>query len=254
MLDEHVYLERMNKVNYFPNIDWAEVKTDKFWYKNQWLTTHLLNTYSIFVPEFERFVVKALKSFELEIVDPLLKQRLHNFYTEEYAHSLQHSRFNQDLKRHDYPIDYMLNFLKNAARILNKIRSKKSKLALSVAFEHLTLISVKIVFQKQIFELDTSAIQDLWLWHGYEEFNHGSFLMDVYDAIGGGYVRRCFMLMFAAFLIFICCFPFFISLFVVADMRKGKKLTVQDIKIYLRSLSLLRGMIPAYFKLFSINI
>ncbi len=254
MLDQHVYMQRINKVNYFVNIDWAEVKTERFWYKNEWLTTHLMNTYSILVPEFERFIVKSLKSYESEIVDPRLKQRLQHFYTEECAHSLQHARFNQDLKRHNYPIDFILNLLKKGSQILNKIFSKKSKLAMSVAFEHLTVLSVNVAFEQQIFEIDSSAIHDLWLWHGYEERNHRAFLMEVYDAIGGGYVRRCLTLMFSAFLIFMCCLPFFMSILVVADMRQGKKLSVQHIKIYLKSLWQMKGMISAYFKYFSIHI
>lgn len=248
------YLDRINKVNYFADLDWSTVKTPRYWFKNEPVITHIFNVFSLLIPETERFIVKALKPYEDLILDPQLSGRLHHFYREELSHSLQHTRFNEDLRRHNYPIDFILKILRISYRGLNFFFSPKTKVAFSVCFEHLTVMVAKIGVDTEVFEPGSSAAVDLFLWHAHEELNHRTFLMDVYLAIGGGYFRRIWAMMLSSLLIFVFLGPAILSLLLFLDLCKGRGVRPKHFRGFMKFMWQIKGIFKYYFSYYKVQV
>jgi len=244
------YIDKINKVNYFKDLDWSEVQTPRFWYKDEPLITHAFNVFSLLIPEAERFIVKSLKPYEKMILEPQLKEQLQEFFVEEYTHSLQHTRFNEDLKRHDYPVDFIVKIMRKGYQTLTKLMSPKTKVAISVCFEHFTIMVASVGFEKELLEPDKSVITDLFLWHAYEEIRHRAFLMDIYHAIGGGYLRRLWAIFISTFFVFgyVCSIGLYILVF--DDIFKRRGIKFKHVKAFLKFAWNLRSCRKYYFAYF----
>lgn len=217
------YIDKINKVNYFNDVDWSSVKTPRYWFENNPIITQAFNVFSLLIPDAERFIVRSLRPYESKITDPELSAELKSFFREEFTHSLEHTRFNQDLKRHGYPVDFIAKFMRISYHTFGKLFSKKTNVAISVCFEHFTVMVAKPGFEKEILEPGASVIYDLFLWHAYEEVSHRSLIFDMYDAIGGGYIRRVWAMMISTLFVFFYICPVTLYFLLTIDIfnRRG---------------------------------
>lgn len=247
------YIDRINKINYFSTIQWSKVDTPRYWFKNEPLITHFFNTFSLIIPETERFIVRVLKTFTSQVEGSELSLQINQFIKEECAHTLQHTRFNADLKRQGYPVDFISKSIRKSYDFLGKIFSKKTKLAFSICFEHITVMYIRAALEKQLFTPDTSVIFDLFLWHSYEEANHRTFLIDMYQAVGGTYLRRIMGMIISTMLIFGLLGPLTFCTLVSLDIVKKRGIKFRDYKVYIQFLWSIRGCVKYYFSFYKFN-
>ena len=241
------YIDKINKINFFHQIDWNTVGTARYWYQNDPIVTHLFNILSLIIPETERFIVKSLKPYEDSFLDPELSTRIKSFFVEEYAHSLQHTRFNEDLKRHDYPIDFIAKFVRANYKLIEKLTSAKTRVAISTCFEHLTVVVAIASFEKELLEPGYTVITDLFLWHSYEELSHRTFLMDVYHALGGGYIRRVIAMAIISIFIYVLLGPIILCALVILDLVNRRGIKLRHVKSAIKFMWNLRKGLKYYF-------
>lgn len=247
------YVDKIPKVNYFANLTWSEVNTPRYWFKNEPIITHMFNAFSLLIPEAEYFIVRAIKPIEKSIHDPEIVLRIKAFLAEEFTHSLQHTRFNNDLKRYKYPIDFLSRFLRVSYRALGKCVSKKTNIAISVCFEHFTVMFAHTGFDKETLEPGGSAIQDLFLWHAYEELSHRSFLMDLYHHIGGGYIRRIWAMLISTAFVFLYIAPVLLFTLLFSDFYQRRGLSFRNFIATFKFMWSVKGFFKYYMAYYKYN-
>jgi len=175
---------------YFNNLNWDNINTPYYWFKNQPFNTHVINSINLLGVQSEHFIVKSLNDFKSSIENLDLLGRVESLIEEEYSHSLQVVRFYNSYKKNDYAIGLPNTLMRFLFKVTSKCFSKKMKLAMSVALEHHTHSLAKQAFEIELMPDNVSDIYDLMNWHFKEELAHKTLLMDVYNYIGLGYVRR----------------------------------------------------------------
>ncbi|HEU0033894.1 MAG TPA: metal-dependent hydrolase [Kofleriaceae bacterium] len=156
---------------------------------------------SLLFPEGEQFFVQSVKQLAAAADSPALQQQIAGFIGQEAMHGKEHRAFNDLLVAHGYPeaprIEARLRrFLRGVRRAL----PARSQLAVTCALEHFTAMLAELLLgNRQVQEEFDPSVRALWLWHAYEESEHKAVAFDLYRAAGGGYVRRCGMMLVTTF-------------------------------------------------------
>ncbi len=166
-------------------------------------------------------------SIKDNIKDDQLKLEWTQLIDEEIAHAYQHTCVTNDLKRHKYPIKFMMKYSKGLFWLVSKL-SIKSKLAFVLAMEFYAHELAISALESNLFPVDELAIYDFLRWHALEEMTHSSVCFRVYKYFGGGYIRRVVILLFY----FLCFFytPFFVPLFYCADLSQKRKVKFKNFR------------------------
>ena len=170
-----------------------QLSTDipKLWHENSITTTHFINAISLFLPAFESFTVRVLKSYLNQIKNPELKRQISGFIGQEDNHSKVHDQYNQILSEQGYKfgtwlkiIDYLL------IEIVEKRLSSKVCLAIIAGFEHLTTLLSGISLKVNLHGPGDSRMRELWQWHAIEEIEHSSLAFILLQEIDNSYWLR----------------------------------------------------------------
>ena len=160
------------------------------WCHSDAYQTSFLNALSLLFPEGEKFFVDSVKQFRDQA--PGLEREITGFIGQEAMHGKEHRALNDLIVEHGYvsapKIDATLRrFLKLVRRTL----PPKSQLAVTCALEHFTAMLAESLLTDDRMRNDLDpAVRELWIWHALEEAEHKAVAFDVYQAAGGGYVRR----------------------------------------------------------------
>jgi predicted metal-dependent hydrolase len=159
---------------------------------------------SLLLPAGEAFLIETLESWRTSVasqLDDALSREIDRFVREEQAHRRAHANYNAAL------VDQAPGVQAIAERA-NKITAELArfsapmKLALVVAFEHLTAVLAQEI-DKHAFllvENDTRAAR-LWRWHAQEELGHRDVAVCVAKRVGLGRGRlRCALLLASGYL------------------------------------------------------
>lgn len=169
------------------------------------LISTLFNGASITIPDGERFVIRAAED-ALPHCSPELKKIAAHLMEEEAAHAKVHDAYNMYLRDRGYPVDRYVEKAKRATHFSNHHASLLTRLAICAAIEHLTAISSRQALENKFFEREDvdPRMKRVWMWHATEELDHRSSAFDLYQALGGGYVRRIYAaLLIGVFLFYI---------------------------------------------------
>lgn len=220
-----ISVKHIKSSEYFKHVDWQQVKTPHFWYREQPIVTHFMNALSIGIPETERYLVRAIKPYMTAIHNDDLKAQTERFLQEELTHSLHHTAFNMNLKNHGYPVNFALKFTKWGYSWIYRLFSQKTQLAMAACFEHMTTTLVEYGFEKELMQENVSDAYNLFIWHAFEELHHRSGAYDVYQYIDGSYVRRVLSMMYVTFF-FVSGVSIIQCSFILSDLkhRRGIKL------------------------------
>lgn len=210
------------------NINWIAENTPAHWFHNQPFLSYLGNAFIIVTPEIERFGIKAIKFFKKNIKDEQLKSELDVLIREEAAHAYQHNCVTNDLKRHKYPIGFMMKYSRAFFWLASKVLNNKNKIAFFFSMEfyahQLALASV----EHNLFPEDELAIYDFLRWHAAEEMAHPNLCFRLYHHIGGGYIQRVLALMFFLFFMLITAM-LFVPMFFCVDVVYRSKMTFKNL-------------------------
>jgi uncharacterized protein len=154
----------------------------KFWFDNNPFLTALLDAMSVGFPPGERFFIDSVRHYEVEVTDPVLKERIRGFIGQEANHTKEHLALNQFLEARGYPADKMTEFATRGIQGLQKISSPAGNLARTAALEHFTaILASALIEHPEVFERMDPTLAQLWAWHAIEEIEHRSVAFDVYQ-------------------------------------------------------------------------
>ncbi len=185
-------------------LDFDPTTVPKDWGGDTYMTTYL-GALSLLIPEGESFFVSSVKHHRAGITSPELQRAVAGFLGQEAMHGREHRQFNDLLDAHGHTeapnIEARLRWFLN--RVVKKVLSPKSQLAVTCALEHFTAMLAEQLLRDDRLrnELDP-AVRPLWLWHALEEVEHKAVAFDVYRSANGGYVRRVAIMLLTSVVFF----------------------------------------------------
>ncbi len=165
-------------------------------------STHTMNVGNLLFPTGERFFNDSLRNALPYVTDDRIRKDIRGFLGQEVTHANEHERCVE--RMHEHGIDFQRE-LDRFERIRRRLNARVDKLpepfrrqavlqmvAATAAAEHFTASLAGYVLDRNSWsdpEVDPDMAH-LFLWHAAEEVEHRHVAFDVYDHIGGGYVRR----------------------------------------------------------------
>ena len=169
-----------------PKLD-IDASLGRDWHGGDPFKTALFNAFSITFPTGERFFIDAVRAFEDDITDPLLREHMKCFIGQEAQHGREHQHYNQTLcQARGYDLARMERKQRKRIEWMKSNVSRYQWLAGTVALEHITaLIADGILTNPAWLEGAEPDMAKLWRWHAFEETEHKAVTFDVYRAANG---------------------------------------------------------------------
>lgn len=142
------------------------------------------------LPYVEGFVNFTVINVLNKVGDKNLNSACQAFLKQESLHAREHIKYNTMLNKHGYFCSEIVNSLRNKFSRMKNKWSPLSLLAVAAGFECFTSIMSKFVLEDQVLTQYNEPADRFWKWHMMEELEHKSVLMDLYNHLGGGYIRR----------------------------------------------------------------
>jgi len=175
-----------------PIIDWHS-GFDRHWNGGDPPATHAFNALSFLFPDAERFFIEVVREVlpQVQLVRRNdLESAVKVFIAQESAHSQQHAQYNAVLEQQGYE-NVVATFVTALQRQSRERSSPLTRLAIVCAYEHFTAILGNFLLGRpQVLSSAPSAMALVWGWHSAEETEHKAVCFDLYQAAGGGWLRR----------------------------------------------------------------
>ncbi len=187
------------------SFDWGT--TPMHWVPEDAFTTHVINVLHLLLPAGEKWFCDVFRQALPLLAEGPLRDDVKGFVGQEAVHARAHSLVldhlaAQGLDTHAYTarIDWMFERLlgdhglgeDRGPRWLRR-RWLVTRLAMVAAIEHFTCVLGYWALSESSALDDAGAdptMLDLLRWHGAEEVEHRAVAFDLYQRLGGGYVRR----------------------------------------------------------------
>ena len=180
----HVTYRRMR-------FDFEQTGFPKYWHDGSPFISLFWDAMSTAFPPGEKFFIDSAREARGLISDEALLQEIASFCQQEGHHTFQHRKFNRMVGEQGFDVQRLEA---RFARPLNKVRAKASvetMLAVTMALEHFTAgFAQEYLGNPAITRGADPNVMALWSWHAVEEAEHKATCYDVYERLGGGYVRR----------------------------------------------------------------
>lgn len=162
--------------------------------------SRLFDALSLLLPAGEAFVIATLEQWRRETDSAIaapVQAEVDRLLREERAHQRAHARYNQALVAETPAASAAALRASQAADGLAGL-SLPMKLALTVAFEHLTtVLSREILDRPYLLPDDGSMHSRTWRWHAQEEVEHSHVAAEVAALSSIGHARRSLALCLA---------------------------------------------------------
>ncbi|EPG64434.1 metal-dependent hydrolase [Leptospira wolffii] len=174
-----------------PRFEFTENGTSKHWLDNSAYKSHILNTWTLFFPDGERFFIRSTQKFLGKIKDPRVLRNAKAFIGQEAQHAGEHKKTWKLLEDQGYRIQAFVRFV-NAffEKFVERFASPKACMAITAGAEHYTSLVATVGLQIRALDKAESEMKRLWEWHAAEEIEHKSAAYDVFLDISGNYFRR----------------------------------------------------------------
>lgn len=154
------------------------------WFGGDFHKTAMIDGLSIFLPEGERFFIRALKHHASAVADGDLLREINGYAIQEAYHTREHEEYNRTLKALGFDVDEME---KPIRFVLRNLKSPIRRLAATCAIEHITAtLSTVTLRHPELFADAAPAYRRLWMWHALEEIEHKAVALDVYNKATAG--------------------------------------------------------------------
>ena len=132
-------------------------------------------------PSGEKEFIDSVRNYRNKVKNPQLIEQIKGFMAQEGHHQYQHRLVNEELDRLGYNTSKVDKMLKKMIDKRLKVLDDKTRLAFTVAAEHVTAIMGSYIINHPEF-LDNmeQPFKDLLLWHAVEEVEHKAVAFDVY--------------------------------------------------------------------------
>lgn len=176
---------------------------NRYWCGNSPFKTHLLNSFTLFLPDVEQYLIRTVRQRLNSLDEPLLKQEALAFIGQEAQHSIQHTKFWDNLRASGYKIDTYLQMVQAVFfQVLEHRLSLPLNLAIGAAGEHLTTLFAAVVLEEDFLAEAEPNLRNLFEWHAAEELEHKSVVFDVLQNTNSSYLLRLVGLVVSHLLVF----------------------------------------------------
>jgi predicted metal-dependent hydrolase len=175
---------------------------DRYWHSASPFKSLFWTQLSTAFAPGERFFIDSARALKSKVDDPALLEEIAEFCKQEGHHTAQHLKFDQLNAAMGIDIE---GCRKRYARILDSARNgldPMEMLAATCALEHFTSAFADAFFKEpQIADGADPKVVALWAWHAAEEAEHRATCFDIYQQLGGRYLRRVSLMLGSWFLI-----------------------------------------------------
>lgn len=148
------------------------------------------------LPYLEPYLMRSMNAAIEHVSDPVQKEEMRRFVQQEGQHHQQHARANEVIRARK-PAYAKLKELEEEMsaefKAFSKTRSLKFNLAYAEGFECMTSAASSVQVELGMFDKPGNPLRALALWHVMEELEHRNVAFEAYRAIGGGYLYRLFV-------------------------------------------------------------
>ena len=154
------------------------------WFGGDPVKTALIDSFSIFLPEGERFFIRSLKHYASRLDDPELAAEINGYAVQEAFHTREHEEYNRALEDMGFDVKSMEEPI---AKLLGSVNVPLIRLAVTCAIEHLTANFSSVTLRHpEVFDGASPAYRRLWMWHALEELEHKAVALDIYRRAASG--------------------------------------------------------------------
>lgn len=169
------------------------------WHPAGLSVTRFFDNLSIFFPVGERFFMRSVNAHRDAVKDDAaLRRAIRDFCAQEGIHGREHDGYNAMLAEQGLPV---VEMERRVARLLEDVQRRlpsRWQLAATAALEHFTgVMGYLILTRPDLLEGAHPSMKQLWMWHAAEENEHKAVAFDVYEAAGGFYAERSFVMLVA---------------------------------------------------------
>jgi predicted metal-dependent hydrolase len=185
------------------------------------------------LPYLEPFLMRSMNEAIPLVKDSALAETMRGFIQQEGQHHQQHGRANEIIRGRNpayAPLKALEEQLATEFKQMSKTKSLKFKLAYAEGFECLTSAMSSVQIETGMFAKPGNPLRALALWHVMEELEHRNVAFEAYEAVGGGYLYRLFVGLWAQ-LHFIGWGLRFTKVMKEADKEALKAYDAKDIKV-----------------------
>ena len=195
--DRYVASERL-KVRQW-DVNRAAKGTEKHWCEGNAAVTHLLNAYTMLVPENEKFFIQTLMKVRSCLKCPELQERVKEFIYQEAQHGVGHRHAWQILERQGYRICGFVNFNKRwVFRSIGYLFPLPLKVSFVAAVEHINSYIAHEYLTRRILKDADAEMRALFEWHFAEEIEHKAVAFEVLKTYRLNYLLRIVGLLLVA--------------------------------------------------------
>jgi predicted metal-dependent hydrolase len=152
----------------------------RHWFEGDIIKTIMIDIFSIFLPEGERFFILSLKHFASTLGNQELANEIRGYTIQEAFHTREHEDYNQAMATLGYDVASMELPIRYA---LERVKNPLHRLAITCAIEHMTATFSTITLREpKLIEGAAPAYRRLWMWHALEELEHKAVALDVLKA------------------------------------------------------------------------
>lgn len=182
-----------------PKLDLAACAFPLDWLGVEAFRAQIFNALSLSFPIGEKYFIDSVREALPLITDAELREEIHRFIGQEATHTALHRTMNARLSALGlrFVVEPLVRWrIRSGARL-----DLRSKLAITMAYEHFTAVFGDMTLANQQWLADAPApLQSLWMWHAAEECEHRGLAFDVYRAVGGGSLRRILWFVYVSLL------------------------------------------------------
>lgn len=163
----------------------------RYWCNDSPFMTHMLNTYTLLVPDNETYYIRQLNRCMDEIEDVEQKKELLHFFRQEGQHGIGHKAFWQNLEAQGIRYKGFVNavgwFL---YKFLEPILPRSVHLANIACIEHVNAYIGNFYLSHDLLAESEQRMRLLFDWHFAEEIEHKAVAFDAYQTVSGSYLVR----------------------------------------------------------------
>ena len=221
----------------------------RYWNNHSPFDTHFLNALSITLPDCEKFFIETISSYSKKITDQELLVQVKEFSKQESFHRHVHNQYNNWLSAQGLPVDYLQNDQRKKWEFVNKHFDLRTRLALTMCIEHITVVYAGTFLENaELLNNMHPHFEQIWRWHAYEELEHKSVTVDVWNNLENGVYYKNLVMMFV-----LPVYMWYVGkntiYFLNADNQLWKWRTVKDMSRFLfnRDTGLIRKSLVPWF-------
>ena len=161
------------------------------WYGEDPATTHLLNAYTILVPDGERFIIRTCSRY-LDRVSPELKDELERLFFQEGSHSREHGRLVRKMEDEGLGMNLFNRLVRWLSYgLLERMTPLRLRLATAAAIEHHNAtIATFFLNQAPLQDIRRIELRRLFLWHFAEEIEHKETVFKLLERVSRSWTLR----------------------------------------------------------------